>query len=263
MSRDSLPSTYTERLIAYVDVLGFGSLIAESGQSDLLAPEIIKRISEAIDWSIEELSVRLHSTADIVFTQFSDSFVVSVDAEAVGKYGLTQFSHCLLVVIDCFLSSRLLLRGGISRGKLIHTATLLFGPAMNRAYELESRFARVPRIVLDPVLSELPQLVLHDRLAQDADGLWYVDYLTPSKMFYLVPSWQHTIQRTIEAMPCIPALTDKRAWLTEKYNHAIEGFSYEMFKLRLDEYVNDDDANNAVVANYEELLAPARLIRRL
>jgi hypothetical protein len=45
----------------------------------------------------------------------------------------------------------LIIRGGITRGNLVHIENgPLFGPAMNRAYFLESKCAKHPRVIIDP-----------------------------------------------------------------------------------------------------------------
>jgi hypothetical protein len=256
-------TTYSQRFIAFIDVVGFGSLVSESGQNETIATHTIKRVSDAILWSIDELEEVLGFKSDFIFTQFSDSFVVSVDADCASQRDLVIFTLSVLAVADHFLSSNLFLRGGISRGQLIHTPKLLFGPAMNRAYELEVRIAKVPRIILDPTLPELENLILPDHLARDADGLMYVNYFAPRKKFYLVPSFWLSIQKTIEGMPNSPALKEKRSWLVARFNEAISKFSYEEFKKWLDEYIDDGDGNNAVFEDYDELLGYARQLRRL
>jgi hypothetical protein len=46
-----------------------------------------------------------------------------------------------------------LLRGGVAEGDIIHDEEGVFGPALIRAYELESRIAMFPRVVVDePVM---------------------------------------------------------------------------------------------------------------
>lgn len=47
------------------------------------------------------------------------------------------------------------LRGAVTIGLLHHDEDIVFGPALNRAYELESRHAIFPRIILDPACAEL------------------------------------------------------------------------------------------------------------
>lgn len=262
------PTAYEDRFIAFVDVLGFGALVQESGKEGTDTGAIIKRISDAILWSRDELEDLLSGSSAFVFTQFSDSFVISTEASnEMRRFGLSQFAFAVRAVIDCFLGSEFVLRGGITRGQLIHTRELLFGPAMNRAYELESRVASVPRILFDPDIPAIGDAFITDYMpdyvARDTDGLFYIDYFSPTKAFFLTPSWQYSIQRIIESMPSSTAIAPKREWMVAKFNASIEGFSFDAFKARLDAYVDDTDAINAVIQDYEELLEPARHLHRL
>src|ERR1022692_122204 len=120
MSTSSDHTAYAQRYIAFIDVLGFGSLVSESGRDQVIGAQTIKRVSDAILWSIDELEEKLDPLSGLTFTQFSDSFVVSVDASQPSRHALVSFAFSILEVVDCFLASRLLLRGGISRGLLIH-----------------------------------------------------------------------------------------------------------------------------------------------
>lgn len=100
-------------------------------------------------------------------------------------------------------------------------------------------------------------------VAQDTDGLFYIDYFRATKAFFLVPGWHYSIQRIIEAMPISDVLASKREWMISKFNESLRDFSFEAFKKRLDDYVDETDAMNSVVEDYEELLEPARHLRRL
>jgi hypothetical protein len=49
-----------------------------------------------------------------------------------------------------WMDHQILIRGGIAKGKLFHVeGGPLFGPAMNRAYFLESKKAKYPRVIID------------------------------------------------------------------------------------------------------------------
>lgn len=86
----------------------------------------------------------------------------------------------------------IVVRGGITVGNVVKSHGQLFGPGVIDAYQLESKAAKYPRIVVDQkVLNELAtndQLWIHDRddelsavnglLRRDEeDDLLYVDYL--------------------------------------------------------------------------------------
>jgi hypothetical protein len=69
-----------------------------------------------------------------------------------------------------------LLRGGITIGDIVHDDEVVFGPGLNRAYELESQVARMPRIILDPdLISEFGDLT---DIAIEEDGFCFLNPFT-------------------------------------------------------------------------------------
>jgi hypothetical protein len=73
-------------------------------------------------------------------------------------------------------------RGAVARGSLYHKGNIVFGPCLLRAYDLEQRCAKFPRIIIDPQLSldlsdpdDAALLPVYD----DYDGLRCVNFLSP------------------------------------------------------------------------------------
>lgn len=81
------------------------------------------------------------------------------------------------------------MRGGISLGEIHHQQDLAFGPAFINAYDLESRSAIYPRIVItedtirrgltkNPInIPEEEKKSVLGMLRRDSDELYYVDFL--------------------------------------------------------------------------------------
>lgn len=167
---------YEERLVCFIDLLGFKSAIDESENN----PQVLNALHEALS-ELEggRLVNLLHQSVPamtetgvlttcekagtthiaqehwpMVVTQFSDSFVLSCSAENTGS--------CLMLLqaIDkihniFFWHLGMLMRGGVSIGPLIHVqGGPLFGPAMNEAYWLESKCAIHPRVLIDAKAAE-------------------------------------------------------------------------------------------------------------
>jgi hypothetical protein len=78
-------------------------------------------------------------------TTFSDNVVVSQ------RIGFDSELFLLLVGMMQVAAARegFWIRGGVTIGDLVHDKDVVFGPGLNRAYELESTVAVKPRIVLD------------------------------------------------------------------------------------------------------------------
>lgn len=91
------------------------------------------------------------------------------------------------------ISDNVLLRGGVTVGRVYLNGDMVFGPGFIRAYDLESQFANYPRIVIGPeafgALRNDARLIanhhdledevhyLRSLLQRGEDGLWYIDYL--------------------------------------------------------------------------------------
>ncbi|QKI88904.1 hypothetical protein [Thiomicrorhabdus xiamenensis] len=165
---------YEDRVIAFIDILGFGSLVESSADDfvivqslvdalnqlqpdkiqkqafgsinyELIPKENIVEVEEVFD-RIAELMLKQHP---IEVSYFSDSIVLSALSSDILA---TQNMLELIAKINIILWEKhsLLLRGGITFGKLLHLKNgPMFGPAMNRAYYLESQEAIYPRILID------------------------------------------------------------------------------------------------------------------
>jgi hypothetical protein len=153
---------YEERVVAFVDILGFKEIIARSAYDS----ELVLRIFYALDvrkddWATmyaadvglnrkpEEFADRFHS--------FSDCIVMSVgsDIEDIGLLVYGVFKLCRQLLVQGFSS-----RGGVAQGLLYHhdesrsqsaknlAPSMVFGPAFVEAYQFESAHADGPRVIL-------------------------------------------------------------------------------------------------------------------
>lgn len=131
---------YTKRIIAFVDILGFSTFISDSISDTtvrrklLKATELIHKIKERHDEKCQ-------------ISTFSDSAVISYPLDLHGS-----LFNILVDVIHLQLwlgQIGIMIRGGITIGDLYHDGDILFGPAMNEAYRLESKVATYPRVIIE------------------------------------------------------------------------------------------------------------------
>lgn len=142
-------SIYEERILAFVDILGFKNIIQRSISSFpeqrriLDAMKIIHSYKELNDNGFDGEGLRMYG---VQVTTFSDSAIISYPISFDG--GLF---HVLLDLIHLQIDLSnlgMFIRGGISIGLAHHDENNAFGPAMNDAYILESKKAKYPRIIL-------------------------------------------------------------------------------------------------------------------
>ena len=161
---------YEDRIVAFVDILGFRSLVGRL-QSDSQLHQQLHGALSAIKSFKSFAGSPQTAQKELEASVFSDSIVIS---------GATSELHT--VIWTCLgLQTRLLAfcvltRGGISCGPTHHKEDLLYGEGMIKAYDLESKAAIYPRVVVDPKLvSELLEGHRVMLLNLDVDGLWHTD----------------------------------------------------------------------------------------
>lgn len=141
---------YEDRLVVFLDILGFKNIVQRSTNDESLV-ESIKCVAE-FNTKLQFATSDSNKGVNHIFpyglqvTVFSDSIVISCPmlSGGMGYFLLCVASHCLAINRLGFF-----VRGGITFGKLYHSGNVCFGPAMNRAYELESQLAIYPRVLID------------------------------------------------------------------------------------------------------------------
>lgn len=142
---------YERRIVAYFDVLGWRSEI-EQAANDARRIARIAMVPKIFSQGVSQIATQAPGAH---LTSFSDSVIVS----APYKADRLQSSLEGLATIQLGAAfAGFWLRGGITIGPLIHNEAFVFGPALNRAHELESRLAKYPRILIDRDIEEFGQV---------------------------------------------------------------------------------------------------------
>lgn len=134
-------AVYEKRIVAFVDILGFETMVEDS-QADTPLRRKIKKAMEIIRKTAEAES----ENEDEKVSTFSDSAVIS--------YRLQSRSSLFYLLIDIIQlqlelgALGIMIRGGIAIGDCYHDGKIIFGPAMNEAYRMESKIAKWPRVVI-------------------------------------------------------------------------------------------------------------------
>lgn len=228
-------TAYEDRYVAFIDILGFKDLIDRLEKN----PETLGHLAEVLagtgeisrvkksfrDNGIDENALRVSS--------FSDNIVISAPYDAWGFSFLIMFVSGMC---NDLLNQGLLTRGGISKGKLIHTDGAVLGSGLIKAYELESKFANYPRILIDDCIRNSPELAgghkfLSNILLQDFDGLYHLHIFARSMLHFaagirdksqeLPPDYLE--KGRLEIVRSItenknPSVKAKATWLANYYN---------------------------------------------
>lgn len=146
---------YENRLVAFIDLLGFKNTVNNSLTSDNIRLDILHALKQNERLYNENYGEGLlngsNSGIEVMF--FSDSFVISYPENYPGALALLLLE--LIWQAFDIANNNFLVRGGVTYGQLYHKGNICFGPAMNAAYELESKYAKYPRIIVDDVVMNM------------------------------------------------------------------------------------------------------------
>jgi hypothetical protein len=165
------PIVYEDRLLAFLDILGFSERLLRSGKDQKLGRELLDFFV-----SLKTLLARFQSD-DFAVTLFSDTLCISSREPP----NFSSFCCGLSLIVTSLLGLNYTVRGAVSRGLLYHKGDIIFGPCLVRAHNLENTLAIFPRIIIDPNLEANldPEGRLFEPIYADLDGLRCVNYLSP------------------------------------------------------------------------------------
>lgn len=168
---------YQERIVAFLDILGFKSMMRNTSIDITPIAGILTSINETF------FDNKKHSKANlggIEITSISDSIVISIQYSIKGSYD--KLIRMVSAIITLLADHNMVIRGGISRGPLYHSNNVVFGPAFVQAYELHEQFAVYPRCIIDKVVED-DLLILGKQkkgvfnyFLEDFDGMKYFDF---------------------------------------------------------------------------------------
>lgn len=247
---------YENRLVAFIDILGFSSLIKESEKDVEKLDKICKTLiylkthEAPSGWNLRNIEIEEDAQrkgvenfriADkIQCTCFSDSIIVSVNLENIEMNEAVSSLVANLAFIGAYLLAEgILIRGGMTYGNLIHSDKgIVLGQALLDAYKTENDIARCPRILLSTkLLNELNypldmkrnRYPYHQYLNRFEDGCVGFHQLI---FFQVVPSWvemgedvlankllkaKKTIINGLDENFDSPYIFTKYKWLKEQY----------------------------------------------
>lgn len=249
---------YDKRLVAFLDILGFGNIIKKSANNAKAVTTIHKLLHDAAkhaslprDYSFKHLKIDINKC---VTRNFSDTVTISCPFESFDYLNFMVgwveiFQHLMWERHSAFL------RGGIVYGKLYDSKELIFGPALIKAYELEKK-AIWPRVIIHKnVITQLsPERIrksLCENFRQDDNGLFYVDYLRDLFHIYHVRKSELVLKKKDENTPMTTESPDPIEFL--------RGHKTKV-EMELTNYDNSKSKNQRILAKYESLAKYHNLI---
>lgn len=239
---------YEDRIVAFVDFLGFKNMVADSINDQKIFNNIkigicLNEFLKMRNYKKDKFLSECDMGKEISF--FSDCMVISYGS----KHPAPLFYALLDLVHHCLnlANNNILVRGGITYGKLYHKENICFGPAMNEAYRLESdaSCAKYPRIIIDEELFKNVDIFKADMnsvedemesinllIKKDRDGYYFLDYLSqhqewdldvgyPNIYYDLLLKVKYNIESNLAKYASNKRILRKYNWYKRYYNDVI------------------------------------------
>jgi len=243
---------YEKAIVTFLDILGFADVV---GKSDCTTVSTI--LDSLEQFTVPEAEQGCRYEPEVI--TFSDSIVrvrkIGTETNTNHPFGLL-FNELLDLVQaqGMLIDAGILLRGAVTFGDICISEQRVFGPALVSAYELESKYARYPRVIVSPHLfhelkvNSLLVASHHDlntemsfirhMLRQGDDGMWFIDYARAIEPELDEPEMYRTFLETHRALiikrarqfKSLSTVLAKYLWLANYHNHLVHEIKSTWFQ---------------------------------
>ena len=142
---------FEDRAVAFIDVLGFKSIVEDAENSNT---KFLEDLVETLETAVPSLDRTVNPSVprELIpkHLSISDSIILNapLTSNKMNSYcGLSILVMRVIQLTHIFLAKGYLIRGGVSVGKVWHTDSNIVGPAYQEAYLIETKTG-VPRVEL-------------------------------------------------------------------------------------------------------------------
>ncbi len=225
---------YKEHFVAFLDILGFKSLLKNASCEELYS--IFEVLHKKTSGRRNQNGVEIQAYNHIHHTILSDSVIVYIKSDIDDAFAALLDVCTKLQYSLANRDKPILLRGGITVGDLFYENDIIYGVGLASAYLLENNLAKFPRIIftgdtLDRGLKNTKYMFTSMEgiirpYQEDGDALYYIDYLSPDfwNTDTLIKYYDRLLDMCSQQLnqPIEEGLRAKYLWLKSKIDNAIE-----------------------------------------
>lgn len=201
--------------VAFVDLLGVTQKIKKGSQW-------------ALDWIwlfYKTITQEIEQHQNVKFKIFSDNILICKEIkEADSEQAVVEIFEILDKIEELmFTAEALFIRGAVVVGKLHFDDNFVYGEALVNAYQLESKLAIYPRVIVDKSALDL----IKDKnipVVQDKDGQYFYDYIqlciVENKVDWLrkIRTFKFNVLLNIRSNLTSLSVLNKMEWAVNYYN---------------------------------------------
>jgi hypothetical protein len=211
--------------IAFIDVLGIKNKIEFNSKW-------------ALDWMwmfYENIMNEIKNTSQIKVRIFSDNILIckEIDEKNPEVAIYKVISVIEKIEFEQFKIGALFLRGSFVVGDLHFSENFVYGPALLKAYELESKTAIYPRVIVDESVLKIIKSE-NTFISLDSDNIFFYDYLqayiskNKDELFYKLSRLSGNILVNLKSKNITSSVIIKMNWLINYFNNTCKKNAIDM-----------------------------------
>lgn len=223
--------SYIRSVVSYLDILGFSELIETRKAGEI--SRILRILAESAKPDPVLKSERIR------FTKFSDTVIRSIPAVTHYPHNFLFELRSILLAQIALISQGIPIRGAVTIGDIAQSWRVVYGPAVVKAYTLESQKGSPPRIVVDEeALASIQEAIEEANLSSKLAGLvrkdgstTFLDYLKACELELNVPEQEYTlflkihrdfIRNGLTKYATSPSKLSKYQWLKDYHERTLQ-----------------------------------------
>lgn len=166
--------------ILYIDLLGTKNNLTKDKENEYI--EKIKAIYNETNQRLKLIYKEVYKNIKIKFKIFSDNVVFAIEKFDKEEELQKSFKQDIIIELATYfqllaLEKEILTRGAITIGPFIMDKLMISGSGLVRAYELESKVAIFPRIIIDNEIAMhfIVSNYISKCINRDNDGIFYIN----------------------------------------------------------------------------------------
>lgn len=171
-TQNKIKDIYTDKYVVFLDILGFKNKVNDAEKN----PETRQELLDILDILRDTLCNS--DEYGMQFTHFSDCIIFSENRTIQGLLSILKSINMITLNL---LNYDFFVRGGLTVGGIHHDSSFVYGSAVNKAYEIESKKAIFPMTLLcNEVIADAKTygLPIEEHLINDAaKNHYFVHYL--------------------------------------------------------------------------------------
>ena len=221
---------YVRSIVSYLDILGFRELIKTRTAGEI--SKIVRILAESVAPN------PMFKSEKISCTKFSDTVIRSMPEAKHFPHNFVFELRSILHAQIALIPRGIPVRGAVTIGEIVQSWGVVYGPAVVRAYDLESQKESPPRIVIDHEALALVQPAIEKAgLSSELAGLLrtegtttYLDYLGACGCELNVPEQEYPlflklhrdfIRSGLTKYAAKPSVYSKYCWLKDYHERTL------------------------------------------